>query len=166
MGDTIRLIGYNPCSVNDGVGLREVFYVAECTHKCYGCHNEVWWNDKGTEYDINKLVEVIKRNDLTQITISGGDGLTVQYEATVKFCKKIKEETGKNIWLYTGYTYEQLFKLDKTEILKYIDVLVDGRFERDSRDITLKFRGSKNQRIIDVAKSIDVSEVVLWEGME
>lgn len=148
--ETIRLIGYNPCSVTDGVGLREVVYVAFCTHKCPNCQNEKYWNDKGEEYLIDDVVEKLYKNPLTDITISGGDGLTIQYENTLELCKRLKQKGNKNIWLYTGYTLEELTKLKKSKILDYIDVLVDGRFEIDKRDTTLKFRGSSNQRIIKI----------------
>lgn len=164
--DTIRLIGYNPCSVTDGESLREVIYVALCTHRCSGCHNEKYWNDKGDEYLIDEVVEKLYKNPLTDITISGGDGLTVQYESTLELCKRLKERGNKNIWIYTGYTFRELFELGKDEILNYIDCLVDGRFEIDKRDTTLKFRGSKNQNIIDVPKSLKHKEVVFWKNGE
>lgn len=161
--DTIRLIGYNPCSVADGVGLREVLYIAQCTHRCKGCQNAKYWGDLGDEYTINEVVNKLIKNPLTNITLSGGDGLTVQYENTLELCKRLKEKSNKNIWVYTGYTYDELIKLNKTEIFKYIDVLVDGRFELDKRDITLKFRGSSNQRIIDIPKSLKDGRVVLYD---
>ena len=158
--DTIRLIGYNPCSVNEGVGLREVCYIAECTHKCRGCHNEKYWYDKGDEYNIDEVVRKLTENPYTDITISGGDGLTVQYESTLKLVRLLKEKSNKNIWLYTGYKWEELFALKKEEVLKYIDVIVDGRFKIEERDVTLKFRGSKSQRIIDVKKSLEEDTII------
>lgn len=161
--ETIRLIGYNPCSVTDGIGLREVVYISYCTHHCLGCQNQKYWNDNGDEYLIDDVVEKLYKNPLTDITISGGDGLTVQYENTLELCRKLKEKGDKNIWLYTGYTYENLFKIDKDEILNYIDVLVDGKFEIDKRDLTLKFKGSNNQRTIDIKESIKKNMLVLME---
>lgn len=162
--DTIRLIGYNPCSVNDGVGLREVIYVAFCTHKCVGCQNEKYWQDEGDEYLISDVVEKLYQNPLTDITISGGDGLTIQYENTLELCKRLKQKGDKNIWLYTGYKLEELFKLGKDGILNYIDVLVDGRFEINKRDTTLKFKGSSDQRCVDVKESLNKNEVVIWKN--
>lgn len=153
--ETIRLIGYNPCSVTDGIGLREVVYVAYCTHACVGCQNEKYWHDDGDEYLINEVVEKLYKNPLTDITISGGDGLTIQYKNTLELCKRLKAKGNKNIWLYTGYTYDELFKIGKSEILKYIDVLVDGKFDINKRDLTLKFRGSSNQKIINVQKKFN-----------
>ena len=161
--DTIRLIGYNSCSVTDGEGLREVVYVAECTHMCKGCQNQKYWADKGETYAIDNVVEKLTKNPLTDVTISGGDGLTVQYENTVELCKRLKSKSDKNIWVYTGYTYEELIELGKTDIFNYIDVLVDGKFELDKRDITLKFRGSSNQRIIDIKKSLEENKIVEFD---
>lgn len=158
--ESIRLIGYNPCSVTDGIGLREVVYIAYCTHRCLGCQNEKYWNDDGDEYLIDDIVEKLYKNPLTDITISGGDGLTVQYENTLELCKRLKEKGNKNIWLYTGYVYENLFKIGKDEILKYVDILVDGRFDTTKKDITLKFKGSINQRVINVEESIKQNKVI------
>ncbi|MEG0307216.1 MAG: anaerobic ribonucleoside-triphosphate reductase activating protein [Clostridium sp.] len=160
MENTIRLIGYNQCSLNEGIGLREVCYIAKCTHKCLGCHNERYWEDEGCGYDIDDVVSKLTKNPHTDITISGGDGLTIQYENTLELLKRLKEKSNKNIWIYTGYTWEQLFELGKAEVLKYVDVVVDGRFELSERDVTLKFRGSKSQRIIDVKESLKENKVV------
>lgn len=161
--DTINIIGYNPCSVADGDGLREVLYIALCTHHCPFCQNQKYWNDKGKEYSIDYLVNKLITNPLTNITLSGGDGLTVQYENTLELLKQLKNKSSKNIWVYTGYTWEELINSDKSECLQYIDVLVDGRFDIDKRDITLKFRGSNNQRLIDVKKSLRERRVVTYE---
>lgn len=160
----INLIGYNSCSVTDGIGLREVIYVSYCTHSCLGCQNQKYWNDSGEKYLIDVIVDKLYTNPLTDITISGGDGLTVQYENTLELCKRLKNKGNKNIWLYTGYTYDDLFEIGKDEILKYIDILVDGRFDVDKRNVTLKFRGSSNQRLVDVQKSLESNRIILWEN--
>jgi anaerobic ribonucleoside-triphosphate reductase activating protein len=161
--DTIQLIGYNPCSFTEGDGLREVVYLSLCSHACLGCHNKQYWNDIGDIYEIDDVVDKLIKNPRTNITISGGDGLTIQYENTLELLKKLKEKSNKNIWLYTGYTWDELFKLNKNEVLNYMDVLVDGRFEIDKRDITLSFKGSSNQRIILVQESLKQDKIVLWE---
>ena len=162
--NTINIIGYNPCSVTDGEGLREVLYIALCSHHCPHCQNQKYWNDDGKEYEIDYLVSKLATNPLTNITLSGGDGLTVQYNSTLKLLKELKNKTNKTIWVYTGYTWDELINSNKRECLQYIDVLVDGRFEIDKRDITLKFRGSSNQRLIDVQESLKENKVILWEG--
>jgi anaerobic ribonucleoside-triphosphate reductase activating protein len=160
--NTINLIGYNSCSLADGEGVREVIYISQCTHKCLGCQNKEYWADKGDEHLIDKVVDKLTKNPITNITISGGDGLTVQYENTLELLKRLRKKSNKNIWIYTGYTWEQLISSNKKEILKYIDVLVDGKFEIDKRDITLTFKGSSNQRIINVQKSLQKREVILY----
>ena len=158
---TINITGYNPCSINDGIGLREVVYVAKCIHNCKFCHNEDSWNEEGEIISIDTLVDRLSKNPLTDITISGGDGLTVQYDKTLELVKRLKEKSNKNIWVYTGYTWEELFSNEKSEVLNYIDVLVDGRFEYDKRDITLAYRGSSNQRIINVQESLKQNKIIL-----
>lgn len=158
--NTIRVIGYNPCSLIDGYGLREVIYIAGCTHFCKGCHNKKYWYNKGEEWKINKIADKLIKNKDTDITISGGDGLTTQFNSTLELIKQIKNKSSKNIWLYTGYTWEQLISSDKKEVLNYIDVLVDGKFEENLRDVSLAFRGSSNQRIIDVKKSLKENKII------
>lgn len=162
IANTIRLIGYNSCSLADGEGIREVAYLSQCTHKCLGCQNEKYWDDKGDEYPIDEVVDRLTKNPITNITISGGDGLTVQYENTLELLKRLKKKSNKNIWLYTGYTWQQLINSNKKEVLNYIDVLVDGKFEIDKRDITLRFKGSLNQMIIDVQESLKQTKVILY----
>lgn len=159
--NTINLIGYNPCSLADGEGVREVIYISQCTHRCLGCQNEKYWLDKGDEYLIDEVVYRLTKNPITNITISGGDGLTIQYENTLELLKRLKQKTHKNIWLYTGYTWEQLINSNKKEVLQYIDVLVDGKFETDKRDITLSFKGSSGQKIIDVQESLKQNKIIL-----
>lgn len=161
--NTIRLIGYNSCSLADGEGIREVIYISQCTHKCLGCQNEKYWNDTGDEYPIDEVVDRLTKNPVTNITISGGDGLTVQYKNTLELLKRLKERSNKNVWLYTGYTWKQLINGNKKEVLNYIDVLVDGKFEINKRDITLRFKGSSNQKTIDVKESLKRGEIVLYD---
>lgn len=163
--NTINLIGYNHCSLVDGDGVREVIYISKCTHKCFGCQNEKYWNDKGDEHLIDEVVKKLNKNPITNITISGGDGLTVQYENTLELLKRLKRKTNKNIWLYTGYTWEQLINSNKKECLKYIDILVDGKFDINKRDVSLQFKGSSNQRIIDVKSSLKKQKIILWERL-
>lgn len=164
MENSIRVIGYNPCSLIDGYGLREVIYIAECTHGCQKCQNQKYWKDKGKTFLIKDIVNKVIKNPSTDITISGGDGLTVQYKETLELLKELKDKSTKNIWLYTGYTWEQLINSNKKEALNYIDILVDGRYENDLRDISLTFKGSSNQRIIDVQKSLKKGEVIIWQS--
>ena len=163
MPDNIGVLGVNPCSLADGLGVRKVIYIGGCTHKCPGCQNEDSHSDLGDMLPIDFVVSELLNNPLVDITISGGDGLTTQYEATLELLKRLKAKSDKNIWFYTGYTFEQLLDSKKKEVLNYIDVLVDGRFERDKRDITLKFRGSSNQNIINVKQSLAINRKVLYD---
>ena len=139
-------------SIVDGEGLRTVLFISGCWHNCYNCFNKETHDvNNGKDYSISELVELVQNQPLSDVTISGGDGLTFQREETLQLCKDIKEKTSKNIWLYTGYTIEEI-KSNKQikDILNYVDVIVDGKFDENNKDSTLAFRGSSNQRIIKV----------------
>ena len=113
-------------------------------------------------YSIDVLMEIIKENEFANVTFSGGDPL-MQPEGFTELARKIKIETSKNIWCYTGFLYEQVKKSDRLKrILPFIDVLVDGRYVDTLRDESLQFRGSGNQRLIDVQKSLASDEVIIW----
>lgn len=147
---------------DNGNGIRTVIYVSGCNHYCEGCHNPSSWNvNNGKEYRINELIDLIEENPISNVSISGGDSLTIQYEETLKLVKEIKAKTNKNIWLYTGYVFEELPD-EKKEILHYIEVIIDGRFEIAKRDLKIMFRGSSNQRIIDVQRSLKEHTTILW----
>ncbi len=148
--ETARIMSIYHDSVVDGEGLRTVIFFAGCPHFCKGCHNPKSWNIRnGKEMQIEEVVKEAL-NPLTDITLSGGDPF-FQAKAASKIAKQLKEEHGKNIWAYTGWTIEQLLTIkdeNQLELLRYVDVLVDGPFILAERDLTLSFRGSRNQRII------------------
>ena len=150
---TLRLLMTYKETIVDGIGLRYSLYFAGCSHACPGCHNEYSWNPKhGNISTYEKLEEIAKEINentlLDAITISGGDPLFNPVEM-LKVLKFLKEKTKKNIWLYTGYTLEQVREDElRRKCLEYVDVLVDGRFIKELYDPNLKFRGSSNQRII------------------
>lgn len=153
MDFNLRLINTFKETIVDGEGLRYSLYFAGCTHACKGCHNPKSWNPTCGEvitYDLlEKIVKEINNNELLDgITISGGDPLYNPIDM-LKVLKFLKKKTQKNIWLYTGFTLEEI-KKDKlrSKCLKYIDVLVDGKFIQELYDPFLKFRGSSNQKII------------------
>ncbi|PFK32170.1 anaerobic ribonucleoside-triphosphate reductase activating protein [Bacillus cereus] len=137
-------------SVVDGEGLRTVVFFAGCPHRCLGCHNSKSWNVwNGTEMAVEEIIKEIAENPLTDVTFSGGDPFF--QAAEVKMVAKAVKDLKKNLWIYTGYTLEEIQSSqnnDMIELLHYGDVLVDGRFELEKRDLTLPFRGSSNQRII------------------
>lgn len=133
----------------DGPGLRTSIYCAGCDHHCPGCHNpQSWDRNGGHEATVDELLEIIKADEFSNVTFTGGDPL-YQVEAFTELAKRIKEETSKTIWCYTGFTYEEILAEERlSAILPYIDVLVDGPFILELRDPELLFRGSSNQRII------------------
>lgn len=138
--------------VNNGDGCRVTLWVAGCTHHCKGCHNPQTWSFKsGREFteDIkNKLYNVLKLPYIKGITFSGGDPLD-SFEDVFELIKDIKNSfNDKDIWLFSGYTLEDIKNSEKSVILDYIDVLVDGEFKEELKDLSLKFRGSSNQRIL------------------
>lgn len=160
MADTLRVLDILHDSVVDGPGLRTVIFFSGCPHFCKGCHNPESWNIKnGQELTIESLVADVLSNPLTDVTLSGGDPF-FQAAVVKKVAKQLKE-AGKNIWAYTGYTLEQLLELggDYTELLSYCDVLVDGPFILAKRNLSLDFRGSSNQRIIELK---DVPALQMW----
>ena len=172
----MKISGVNLESIVDGVGMRTTIYVSGCSWNCKGCQNmethDPSYGEEFTDEVRDKIFEEIKkRSYITGITISGGDPLyNLNLDSIIKLLKDIKHEFGNslNVWLYTGYKFESI-KCDKKrkQILKYIDVLVDGKFEIDKRDISLAYRGSSNQRIIDVKKTTSLfnlrNKIYLWK---
>ena len=133
----------------DGPGFRTAIYCAGCHHACKGCHNPQSWSfEAGRWMDVEDLLEEIKADELSDVTFSGGDPF-YQVEAFTELARRIKEETSKTIWCWTGFTLEEIQASERLSmILPYIDVLVDGPFILEQRDTSLRFRGSPNQRIL------------------
>ena len=138
-------------TVVDGPGFRLSIYCAGCNHRCKGCHNpQSWAFDGGKEMDVEEVLDAVKESPWN-VTFSGGDPF-YQAEEFASLSRRIKEETGKTIWCYTGYTLEELLQENdpaRMELLGLIDVLVDGPFVEELRDEQLRFRGSANQRILE-----------------
>ncbi len=153
-----------PDSILDGPGIRTVIWFQGCFHNCFGCQNpETHDLNGGFETDTKDICEKLKTFKYQNgITLSGGDPFFQPKPALemVKFAKSM----GMNVWAYTGFTYEALLAgdIDRLELLKNVDVLVDGKFILDKKSLNCKFRGSTNQRLIDVAKSLEKGEVVLY----
>lgn len=149
--------------IANGVGVRVVLWLSGCTHHCKGCHNPETWNqDYGKEFSqetFNELCDALKHEYISGLTLSGGDPLAPYNRAEValliKQIKKLFPE--KTIWLYSGYKWEEILSWAG---LRYCDVVVDGEFEIENKDISLAFRGSKNQRIIDVRSTLDYQNLL------
>lgn len=151
----MRILNIYRSTISDGPGLRYSIYLAGCNHTCPGCHNPSSWDPNAgmevTESMIERIIYEIKSDYLLDgITISGGDPFYNPMELT-SFLKLLKEETHMNIWCYTGYTIEQIRGSELlSKPLPYIDTLVEGPFVKKLFDPTLSWRGSSNQRIIDL----------------
>ena len=144
----------------DGPHLRTSIYLAGCNHACPGCHNPQSWSPRGGDAVTPRaLVDTIAREELP-VTLSGGDPL-YQAEGVACLTTLIKQELGYNIWLYTGYTWEQIIADERLlNAVRHVDVVVDGPFVMSLRDTDLLFRGSGNQRIIDVPASLAAGSAV------
>lgn len=147
----------------DGPGLRTSVYFAGCNHHCPGCHNPQSWDFEGGEaMSVLRIKEIIDDCDFN-VTFSGGDPLMQPVDDMVELARLLKAD-GRTIWCYTGYSYEYVASSPEyEELLACIDVLVDGPFVESLRDISLRFRGSSNQRLVDVARSTPDC-VVEWKG--
>lgn len=154
----INISGIKYDSVVDGEGLRTVVFVSGCWMKCEDCHNkDTWDKNYGESVDIKKLGDKIISYPIGNITISGGDPLSYQRKETYELIKYIKDNSNKTIWVYTGMLFEDLLNSKDIYIkalLYNIDVLVDGVYDKNLKDINCLFRGSKNQRLIDVKESL------------
>ena len=154
-------------SLVDGDGIGATFFVQGCPHKCPFCQNPATWDFAGgkpfTKQVLDELFLYFKDGIADHLTMSGGDPLA-NLELTYYIVSKFKETfPNKKVWLYTGYTYEFLVQDSKYKaILELVDVLVDGRFIYEQRTLNLPFRGSANQRLIDIKKSLQESKVVLY----
>lgn len=158
-------------SIVDGPGLRTVLWTQGCSHHCKGCQNPQTWDFEGGGLIPIDLVKqaIDELEDQDGFTFSGGDPM-FQPEQCNEIAKYVRKK-GMNIWVYTGFTYEELIKMSKVkpiykEFLSNIDVLVDGRFIETQRNLNLLFRGSKNQRLIDVKKTLDTGKITLLDEDE
>lgn len=151
--------------IANGEGIRVSLFVQGCPFRCKDCFNEDFQNfSGGKEWNADieqKFIDLGKRPYIKGYSMLGGEPMA-QDEDFLNLLKRIKEETAKTIWVWTGYLFENLNEFQK-ECLKYVDVLVDGPFVDELKDIKLKFKGSSNQRLIDVQKTLNEKKIVLWE---
>ena len=160
--------------VANGEGVRVSVFVSGCNHHCKGCFNQCAWDfnygNKFTEKEIDKVIEYLDHDYINGLSLLGGEPLEKQNQiGLLPLVKKVKEKfPNKDIWCYTGFDFEKdvvenMSKNNDTtkELLKYIDVIVDGKFEEDKKDLKLKFRGSSNQRVLDVKQSLREKKPVI-----
>lgn len=169
----MKIAGVNKESIVDGPGMRVTIFISGCFHNCPGCHNQeaqsFQYGEDLTEAIKNDILDAIGNPMVTGVTYSGGDPM---YSAKdlVNLTIKIKSRYPKmNFWLYTGFTWEEIFNegnIWMTTLLQYMDVIVDGRFVEELKDYSQSFRGSTNQRFIDVKKSLSSGKIVEWEEEE
>lgn len=164
----------------NGIGIGVVLWVSGCNCHCHGCHNPQTWDfsvgQSFTEDTMQELLDVLNKPYISRLTLSGGHPLESQNLETVyQIVKTVKEKfPNKKIWLYTGYTWEEILNNDREnkrantnsisplDIVRCCNILVDGKYEKDKRDISLAFAGSSNQRVIDIQKSFKQNKVVLF----
>jgi anaerobic ribonucleoside-triphosphate reductase activating protein len=167
MGFSLNVAGIVPESITDGPGIRFTLFVQGSPHNCEGCHNQIAIPfEGGTQMSTQEIFFNIKKNPLLSgVTFSGGDPF-LQAECFAYIAERVRK-VGLNIVTYTGFTFEELKRNNNIDVLRLLgltDILIDGRFRIAEKDISLKFRGSRNQRVIDVGKSMRLgSPVLLYE---
>lgn len=167
------------CDIANGPGVRVSLFVSGCTHRCKGCFNEVAWDfDYGqpfTRQTVDSILDMLKPPHIKGITLLGGEPFEPQNQpALVELLRQMKEKyPEKSVWVFSGYLFDKDILPGRLgdpsvtkEFLSYVDVLVDGRFVEEKKDLTLRFRGSSNQRIIDVPASLQQNRVVLWQDWQ
>ena len=161
------------CDVANGEGVRVSVFVSGCNHHCKGCFNQCAWDfnygKKFTEKEEQQIIDYMNHDYISGLSLLGGEPLEPKnQEGLLPLVKKVKEKfPNKNIWCYTGFDFEKdvvgkMAKDNETtrELLKYIDIIVDGKFEENKKDLKLQFRGSSNQKIVDVKKSLQTGQIV------
>ena len=165
--------------IANGPGLRVSLFVSGCTHRCPGCFNEIAWDfnygESFTDETISYILSLLEPAHIEGLTLLGGEPFEPENQAAlVRLLRKVKQQyPKKSIWAFSGYLFDtqilsgKLGAWDITkEILQYLDVIVDGPFVEAQKDLTLRFRGSSNQRIIDVPASLSQNEIVLWKDWQ
>ena len=164
------------CDIANGPGVRVSLFVSGCTHRCKGCFNEVAWDfqygEPFTEETIEKILELLRPSYIRGLTLLGGEPFEPQNQgAVVALLRAVRRELPeKSIWAFSGYLFDRDILSgrigDCREYLSYLDVLVDGPFVEAKKNLSLRFRGSENQRIIDVPASLKRGQIVLWEDWQ
>ena len=178
--NNLHIMAVTGPDINNGSGFRVTIWVSGCTHACPGCQNKHTWKygqghklDDMVPYHLTckeKILNLIGDKHIDGVTISGGDPLDQSAQALkelAKFLSDIKKRyPKKSIWLYTGYLIEDLNNYPHKEVIKNCDVIIDGPYVKEKRNITIPFRGSTNQRIIDVQKSLEENKICTIDDLE
>ena len=164
------------CDIANGPGVRVSLFVSGCTHRCPGCFNEVAWDfeygEPFTQQTVEVILEMLKPDYIQGLTLLGGEPFEPQNQpAVVELLRQVREKyPRKSIWAFSGYLFEKDILSgrlgDTSEYLSYLDVLVDGPFVEAKKNLSLRFRGSENQRLIDVPASLSRGETVLWQDWQ
>lgn len=167
------------CDIANGPGVRVSLFVSGCTHRCPGCFNEVAWDfhygEPFTQETIDSILDMLKPDYIRGLTLLGGEPFEPENQsALLELLRQVKEKLPqKSIWAFSGYLFDKDIlpghlgdPAITREILSYLDVLVDGPFIQAKKNLSLRFRGSENQRLIDVQKSLSDREIVLWEDWQ
>lgn len=155
--------------VSNAPGVRTTLFVSGCTHNCKGCFNkdlqDFSYGDIWSSKVEDEIISYLKNDNIVGLNILGGEPLQqTKDDDLINFLKRVKNETNKNIWLWSGYLFEEIIEdVLIREFLDYVDILVDGKFNISKRNISLKYRGSSNQRVIDVQKSLKENQIILYE---
>ncbi|SKC66639.1 anaerobic ribonucleoside-triphosphate reductase activating protein [[Eubacterium] yurii] len=154
--------------IANGVGIRTSVFFTGCTHNCFNCFNKDYqdfaYGKEFTQSQIDEIIRYLSEDEISGLTILGGEPLQQDYNDMINFLTQVRKSTSKSIWIYSGYTYEEILNSkEKMEIISYCDVLVDGRYEEKLRNLRLKFRGSSNQRVIDIQKTLKEAKIVIME---
>lgn len=158
--------------ISNGVGIGVSVFFSGCEFHCKNCFNSELWNcnygKPFTNNEITKIIELMNKPHITRLSILGGDGLMkYNLESTMKLIEEVRKKYGdlKNIWIYTGYKFEDILNNpQRKRIVEMCDVLVDGKYIDELKDLTLRFRGSSNQRLIDTKKSLKENKIVLYNN--
>lgn len=164
------------CDIANGTGVRVTLFVSGCRNKCKNCFQPQTWNfnygEPFTKETENYILKLLEPNYITGLTVLGGEPFEPENQRELlPFLKRVKSEfPNKTIWCFSGFTFEEMHTVGNRsctevtcELLSYIDILVDGRFIEEQKDISLEFRGSRNQRIIDLVPTLKTNQIVLWK---
>ena len=164
------------CDIANGPGVRVSLFVSGCTHHCPGCFNEVAWDfgygELFTQQTIDTILQMLRPSYIRGLTLLGGEPFEPENQpAVLELLRQVKKELpDKSIWAFSGYLFDKDMLAGKigdvSEYLSYLDVLVDGRFVQEKKNLSLRFRGSENQRLIDVPASLAAGQVVLWQDWQ